>query len=142
MKDYCGIILDLDMPIMGGLEACERIIKSYGDFDNVQSGSIIPILSRKGDDGRLQRHGESMSPTRQEIEKKKRLNTIAMKYAKSEVRMVSKVETVKRKNSLKSAMLKNSCESEEIKEGSLLNKEDDENMISIGLSKISEKDYS
>lgn len=45
MTDFCGIVLDLDMPIMGGLEACERIIKAYQEFDALILGSTIPLIS-------------------------------------------------------------------------------------------------
>lgn len=42
---YCGIILDLDMPIMGGLEACERILNAYKDFENLSQGNVIPFIT-------------------------------------------------------------------------------------------------
>ena len=43
---YCGIILDLDMPIMGGLEACERIINAYSEFHQLSLGQFVPIISQ------------------------------------------------------------------------------------------------
>ena len=110
MQGLCGIILDLDMPIMGGLEACERIIKSYGDFDNMQSGSIIPICSRKSNG----RHKEIMSPVRNDLEnKKKRLNAGATKNARS---MKVAAEAITKINKLHNSLLVHSYESEEIKD--------------------------
>ena len=110
MQGLCGIILDLDMPIMGGLEACERIIKSYGDFDNMQSGSIIPICSRKSNG----RHKEIMSPVRNDFEnKKKRLNAGAIKNAES---MKVAAEAITKINKLHNSLLVHSYESEEIKD--------------------------
>lgn len=42
---FCGIILDLNMPIMGGLEACERIVNAYKGFENHNDGKVIPLIS-------------------------------------------------------------------------------------------------
>lgn len=81
---FCGIILDLDMPIMGGLEACERIVKSYDEFQNISTGQHIPILSKKKnsktDESEFSRKVNSISP--QCIERsKKKLNVDAVRNA-------------------------------------------------------------
>lgn len=62
---YCGIILDLDMPIMGGLEACERIIKAYKDFEKHSTGKHIPFLSS------YKKKESEYSPVRKESKSKK-----------------------------------------------------------------------
>lgn len=52
--DFCGIILDLDMPIMGGMEACERIVKAYKEFETLNFGTTIPLISYDKDAVRIQ----------------------------------------------------------------------------------------
>ena len=34
------------MPIMGGLEACERIINAYNEFHQLSLGQFVPIISQ------------------------------------------------------------------------------------------------
>ena len=38
------IILDLEMPIMGGLKACEIINKLYDDYQKYKKGKLVPTI--------------------------------------------------------------------------------------------------
>jgi CheY-like chemotaxis protein len=56
------IILDLDMPIMNGFEACKRICMGFGSEDLQQ---IIRIASRgliPGEDDAKEEHADDLSP--------------------------------------------------------------------------------